>query len=228
MRTTTKIILAVFLILVLALGAVCLWQWNNLMAVKTSLSHSRDDLATMMTTTYQTIEDATEDLQGVSVRDLTDEERQALRAGELRREELIDRMTAQPDVPQTEDTQATAGSEQEDPDQKQLSEYLAEIYLMRDDYTAWLEAKYNEAIDAYNALPEEERTTEAKYSIGMQYMKQALTKEDECDAAMAQMEQNISALLAKMGRDDSLVKEIQKAYEQEKELQKAYYLGLHN
>lgn len=228
MRTTTKIILAVFLILVLALGAVCLWQWNNLMAVKTSLSHSRDDLATMMTTTYQTIEDATEDLQGVSVRDLTDEERQALRAGELRREELIDRMTAQPDAPQTEKTQASGGSEQEDPDQKQLSEYLAEIYLMRDDYTAWLEAKYNEAIDAYNALPEEERTTEAKYSIGMQYMKQALAKEDECDAAMAQMEQNISALLAKMGRDDSLVKEIQKAYEQEKELQKAYYLGLHN
>lgn len=228
MRTTTKIILAVFLILVLALGAVCLWQWNNLMAVKTSLSHSRDDLATMMTTTYQTIEDATEDLHGVSVRDLTDEERQALRAGELRREELIDRMTAQPDAPQTEKTQASAGSEQEDPDQKQLSEYLAEIYLMRDDYTAWLEAKYNEAIDAYNALPEEERTTEAKYSIGMQYMKQALAKEDECDAAMAQMEQNISALLAKMGRDDSLVKEIQKAYEQEKELQKAYYLGLHN
>ena len=228
MRTTTKIILAVFLILVLALGAVCLWQWDNLMAVKTSLSHSRDDLATMMTTTYQTIEDATEDLQGVSVRDLTDEERLALRAGELRREELIDRMTAQPDAPQTEKTQASAGSEQEDPDQKQLSEYLAEIYLMRDDYTAWLEAKYNEAIDAYNALPEEERTTEAKYSIGMQYMKQALAKEDECDAAMAQMEQNISALLAKMGRDDSLVKEIQKAYEQEKELQKAYYLGLHN
>lgn len=228
MRTTTKIILAVFLILVLALGAVCLWQWNNLMAVKTSLSHSRDDLATMMTTTYQTIEDATEDLQGVSVRDLTDEERQELRAGELRREELIDRMTAQPDAPQTEKTQDSAGSEQEDPDQKQLSEYLAEIYLMRDDYTAWLEAKYNEAIDAYNALPEEERTTEAKYSIGMQYMKQALAKEDECDAAMAQMEQNISALLAKMGRDDSLVKEIQKAYEQEKELQKAYYLGLHN
>ena len=228
MRTTTKIILAVFLILVLALGAVCLWQWDNLMAVKTSLSHSRGDLATMMTTTYQTIEDATEDLQGVSVRDLTDEERLALRAGELRREELIDRMTAQPDAPQTEKTQASAGSEQEDPDQKQLSEYLAEIYLMRDDYTAWLEAKYNEAIDAYNALPEEERTTEAKYSIGMQYMKQALAKEDECDAAMAQMEQNISALLAKMGRDDSLVKEIQKAYEQEKELQKAYYLGLHN
>ena len=228
MRTTTKIILSVFLILVLALGAVGLWQWDNLMAVKTSLSHSRDDLATMMKTTYQTIEGATEDLQGVSVRDLTDEERQALRAGELRREELIDRMTAQADAPQTEKTQAEAGSEQEDPDQKQLSEYLAEIYLMRDDYTAWLEAKYNEAIDAYNALPEEERTTEAKYSIGVQYMKQALAKEDECDAAMAQMEQKISALLAKMGRDDSLVKEIQKAYEQEKELQKAYYLGLHN
>ena len=99
---------------------------------------------------------------------------------------------------------------------------------MKDEYTAWLEAKYNEAIDAYNALPEEQRTPEAKYSIGMERMKQALAKEDECDAAMKQIEQKIGALLAKMGRDDSLVKEIQKAYEQEKELKKAYYLGLHN
>lgn len=235
MKKTTKVILIALLVLILGVGAVCLWQWDNLMAVKTSLSHSKEDLEAMMTTTYQAIEEATKEMDGVTVRDMTDEERAALRTGDLSREELIQRMTERRAVLLADGEQVAAevsseenDTEQEDPDQKLLSEYLAEIYLMKDEYTAWLEAKYNEAIDAYNALPEAERTAEAKYSIGMRCMKEALAKEDECDAAMAQMEQKISAQLEKIGRDNTLVKEIQKAYEQEKELKKAYYLGLHN
>lgn len=235
MKKATKVVLIVLALLVAAIGAVVIWQWDNIKAVKTSFTHSREDLAVMMAGTYQAIEDATEDLEGVTVRDMTQEERTALRAGELSREELILRLISKqtPGEEQTaQDGESAAEAAEQsgpvDPDQKLLSEYLAEIYVMKDEYTAWLEAKYNEAIDAYNALPKEQQTPEAKYSIGMERMKQALAKEDECDAAMKQIEQKIGALLAKMGRDDSLVKEIQKAYEQEKELKKAYYLGLHN
>ena len=235
MKKATKVVLIVLALLVTAIGAVVIWQWDNIKAVKTSFTHSREDLAVMMAGTYQAIEDATKDMENVTVRDMTEEERTALRAGELSRDELIQRLISK-QTPGEEQTVQDGGSAAEpaeqsepvDPDQQLLSEYLAEIYVMKDEYTAWLEAKYNEAIDAYNALPEEQRTPEAKYSIGMERMKQALAKEDECDAAMKQIEQKIGALLAKMGRDDSLVKEIQKAYEQEKELKKAYYLGLHN
>ena len=45
---------------------------------------------------------------------------------------------------------------------------------------------------------------------------------------MAEIEQKITALLKEMGRDTSLVDEIQSAYEEEKSLKKAYYLGLHS
>ena len=99
---------------------------------------------------------------------------------------------------------------------------------MKAEYTAWLEDKYDEAIADYNALDESERTATAKYSIGMRCMKEALAKEKECDALMADLEQKIRDLLKEMGQDTSLVDDIQTAYEEEKALKKAYYLGLHN
>lgn len=241
MKKAKKVLLAALLVLLAAVVGVCWWQRDNLAAIKMSLSHSRENISEMVSANNQKVAEASEKVEGVTVRDMTDEERQALRGGSLSREELLERLTTK----ETEDTEGTneAGASQqetsgtdstaasdsgEDSNQKKLSKYLAEIYLMKDEYTAWLEAKYDEAIAEYNALEESERTATAKYSIGMRCMKEALAKEKECDALMADMEAKISALLTEMGEDTSLVDDIQAAYEEEKALKKAYYLGLHS
>ena len=99
---------------------------------------------------------------------------------------------------------------------------------MKTEYTTWLEEAYAACIEEYVALPEKERTSAAKYNLGMKYMRSALAKEDECDLRMADIQGKILALLREMGEDTSLVDEIQAAYEEEKALKKAYYLGLHS
>lgn len=247
MKKTKKVLLCVLLILLAAIIGVCCWQWDNMMALKTSVSHSREDIAGMMADNDQKITQAAQKVDGVTVRDLTDEEKQALRNGELDREELLELLTTE----ETEETGETSSADapspipsepaapsapsaepptesQEESNQKKLSKYLAEIYLMKAEYTAWLENKNAEAIAEYLALDESKRTTAAKYSIGMRCMSEALAKEKECDARMADMEKKILDLLTEMGEDTSLVNDIQTAYEEEKELKKAYYLGLHD
>ena len=114
-----------------------------------------------------------------------------------------------------------------DPDREQLAKYIAEIYLMQTEYTTWLEDMNQAAIEEFVALPDEERTTKAKYSIGLRYMGIALEKEKECDARMAELEASIKELLTKLGEDTALVDEIHATYLEEKKLKKAYYLGLH-
>lgn len=245
MKKVTKIILSLLLVLIIGAAGVCWWQWDNIMAVKMSFSHSRDDISDMMTDNNQKIADASRKVEGVTVRDLTDEEKQALRDGLLDREELMDRLTAAeepapgqdtPQQPSQTDTKpdapasSTVPSEQkpEDTNQKKLAAYLAEIYVMKEEYTAWLEAKYDEAIAEYVALDPAEKTAAAKYRIGMRCMKEALAKEKECDALMADIEAKIHDLLVEMGEDTSLVDDIKAAYAEEKELKKAYYLGLHS
>lgn len=245
MKKIKKVLLCILLILLVAIIGVCCWQWDNIMAIKTSLSHSQEDITAMMADNDQKIAQAAQKVDGVTVRDLTDEEKQALRKGELDREELLELLTtaeaeqadgtsspnvsdqapSEPAVPASS-AESPAG-DQKDTNRQLLSKYLAEIYLMKAEYTAWLEDKNDEAIAEYVALEESERTITAKYDIGMRCMNEALEKEEECDARMADIEKKILDLLTEMGEDTSLVDDIQTAYEEEKELKKAYYLGLH-
>ena len=263
MKKVLRIILVVVIVL-LIVAAVVVWrQWDNVKAVKTALTTSQEDIETMMVENDERIAEAVGKVDGVTVRDLTEEEMEQFQNGELDTEQLIDRLTSGDAAPasgtaaagssssstaqgsgtqsgtaqtsgtvQTSDTGNAAAAQpseqpqtEEDANKQQLSRYLAEIYVMKAEYTAWLEEKYNDAMEQYAALDESERTTEAKYSIGMSYMNEALEKEEECDAEMKEIEQKISDLLTAMGEDTSIVDDIQQSYETEKELKKAYYLG---
>lgn len=245
MSKRKRVLLGTVLVLLAAVTAVGFWQRDNLKAVQTSATTSREELADRMEENDRKIADSAQSVEGVTVRDLTEEEKQALRAGELDEAELLERLTtpaseestapAQTDTPQPseESTAATEPPEEttqppaENSAEKALSECLAEIYVMKAEYTAWLEDKNQEAIDEYMALEESQRTTAAKYSIGMRCLREALEKEKECDARMEEMKEKIRGLLDELGRDHSLIDEIQAAYEEEKTLKKAYFLGLH-
>lgn len=245
MSKRKRVLLGTVLVLLAAATAVGFWQRDNLKAVQTSATTSREELADRMEENDRKIADSAQSVEGVTVRDLTEEEKQALRAGELDEAELLERLTtptseesaapAQTDTPQpseestaaTEPPKETTQPPAENSAEKALSECLAEIYVMKAEYTAWLEDKNQEAIDEYMALEESQRTTAAKYSIGMRCLREALEKEKECDARMEEMKEKIRGLLDELGRDHSLIDEIQAAYEEEKTLKKAYFLGLH-
>ena len=260
-----KIMLFAAALLCLLAAGLCWWQWDNIRALKTSMEHSREDLSDLIEENDKRVEDVANRLP-VNVRDLTEEERQALYDGTMDWDALLDRLTgkdqpaegekpgetappagenapsqppssSQPEVtqpvqpetsPSMQPTQPPEEAAPSQEDEDLLARYIAEIYLMKAEYTKWLEDAYAAAIEEYVALPEEKRTATAKYEIGMRYMRQALDKEDECDGRMAELEEKILALLQKMGEDTSLVDEIRAAYKEEKELKKAYYLGLHS
>lgn len=278
MKKRTKTIFILLAALVVLAAALLLWQRDNLAALKMSLDYSRDDLSQMMEENNQRVDAVSDALNGVTVRDLTEEEKAALQEGALTPEELVDRLVGtqtvpEPEVPEepsVEDpTPTPEGSVQPSvqpapepsdqpsptpdaaptptaavsaaptptpapaPSQEQekrdrLARCIAEIYVMKTEYTAWLESTHQAAIDEFVALPVEQQTTARKYEIGMRYMRAGLAKEDECDRKMADLEGEILALLRELGEDTALVTEIQTAYEEEKALKKAYYLGLHD
>lgn len=235
MKKRTKIALIVLAVLLVAMAGVCWWQRNNLTALKMSLDYSQEDLAERIEENDQRVGAALEELPDVTVRDLTDEEKAAFRNDTLDRDKLIERLIgkAQPEqADASEQAEGAAASQPSDegPEaaaREQLARCIAEIYVMKAEYSAWLEAQNAAAIEEFNALPEKEQTTAAKYKIGMAHMKTALEKETECDQKMAALEDEISALLKELGEDTSLVDEIQAAYEEEKTLKKAYLLSLH-
>ena len=220
MKKGFRIFLTVVLTIVLLAVAVCVWQWENLMALKLSLQTPKEELDQMLEDTNKRVDAVTEQLP-VDVRDLTEEEKNALQSGKTDRETLLETITGTP----APDVQVPIVNMAEL--EAQLSRYMAEIYVMKAEYSGWLSAKNQAAIDEFVALPKEEQTTSNKYKIGMRCMNEALAKEKECDGAMAEIEGKIRDILVKLGRDTALADEIHAAYLQEKQIQKAYYMGLH-
>ena len=235
-KKKTGFLIAVLVVLI-ALGGVCFWQRNNLKALQMSRSMSTEALAETMQTQQEKAEQAAR-AAGVTVRIPTKEETDALQSSTLSREELIARMTADAAAEEAADAPAavsgndaaqsaqpqTAASTNRD----QLNACVAEVYVMQAEYTAWLEQANQAAIDEYNALPEESKSAQAKFSIGMRYMNEALSKEKECDAKMSELENKIRSLLQSLGEDTALADEIHSTYLDEKAAKKAYYLGLHS
>ena len=97
----------------------------------------------------------------------------------------------------------------------------SEEHAIQATYEGKLEAIVQEAIDEYTAG---EHTSENRTRIV--YSKyDALTKlEQECDQKVADVVSRMRELLKATGQSESLADEVQRTYEEEKSLKKAYYI----
>ncbi|MBQ4565109.1 MAG: hypothetical protein IJA48_02055 [Oscillospiraceae bacterium] len=124
--------------------------------------------------------------------------------------------STEPDAP-TEDPELAAK-------EARIEELVAEVYALRDHYTAQLLALEASAIAEYEALPPEERTPERKQAIAFSCIDAAYALEDACDARMDAICQELSYLLLETGGSMSLITDIRYAYASEKESTRTAFL----
>ena len=84
-----KIVLVVALAVLVLLGGLCVWQWNNISAALSFVRFSQEELEGKLDQNDQTIKDAVDAIPNVTIRDVTEEEKQALKDGTLTQEELV-------------------------------------------------------------------------------------------------------------------------------------------
>ena len=84
-----KIICGTLLLAIIGVGALAWWQRNNISAALSFARFSQEELETKLTENDQAIKNAVAENPSVTIRDVTDEERAALREGTLTQEELV-------------------------------------------------------------------------------------------------------------------------------------------
>ena len=94
MKKKILIILGVIIVIITALVA---WQWNNIMMIRSGLTKTEEQLLEEKAESEKQAEEAISSLGDITVRDLTDEEKEALNSGELSQEEAIAIMTGKAD-----------------------------------------------------------------------------------------------------------------------------------
>lgn len=237
-----------------AVAAVAVWQRNNIAAVLTFLSAgSQEEIEQRLQQNQQTITDAVEKSPEIVVRDVTEEEKQALRDGTLTQEELAGRLvgaqTAQPkeeppkqetpqETPKQEtptpaeqteqpaaETSAPAEPKVESAYQEQVSAVVAKAYVLREKFTIALDSMKDEAAAEYTAIPEAERTSGKLTEFAKKYVARATALEKQCDAEMDTIVEELTALVTENNGDLSIVDTMIETYAREKSLKKAWYLA---
>ena len=263
MRRWKKIVLGVLLLLLLAGAALFWWQKENLKALKDGLQYSSEEIETKLQENQQTIKDAVDSRPEVVVRDVTDEERAALKDGSLSQEELIDRLIntetetsavpqspPKPEQAQPTETQpqqpAKPAQEQpadkpaevpppvqspaeqptaEDEYKKKVSAIIAEVYVLREQYTIELDNMFNTAKAEYVAMSKAGTSKDKLVSWATGYISKASNLEKTCDKKMDDVVLRLETLIRENNGDLSLVDTVVYTYANEKSLKKAWYMS---
>ena len=238
--------LIVLVLLLAALAALAYWQKNNIAALLAyKNAGSQEEIEQQMQQNKETINKVVEENPDIVVRDLTEEEKQALRDGTLTQEELTERLTETPkeETPKAEEKpaeqkpaeqpkqeqkpteQKPAEQPVESEYQKQLSAVIAKVYVLREKFTIALDNLQAEAVSVYTAIPEADRTKAKLAKFVSEFLARGTALEKECDAEMDAIIAELDALISANKGDYSIIDTVVETYASEKSLKKAWYMA---
>jgi len=235
-----SIALIVLAVLILLIGILLVWQRENLKALKDYFSYSQEELAQQLAENDQLIKDAVDTMPEVSIRDVTDEERESLKDGSMSPDELFDRLlesesestvqdtnpgnTQQPDA-EAEPTVPTVPDAEKSEYETQLTALIARVYVLREEYLILLDNLQDEATAAYKAMPSDQRTGAALADFVSSFLAKGTALEKECDRRMDAIVSELKSLIKANNGDMSIVDTVIKTYANEKSLKKAWYMS---
>ena len=243
MKRKAKITCGVLAGLLLTVGAVAYWQRNNVDALLKATRYSADEIEEKRKENQQKVQEKVDAQPALTVRDLTEEERQALREGSITQEELTEKLV---EAVKPQPTPATSAPAQtpvssalaetppsaEQPAaleptrwEKDLSALIARVYVLREEYTIALDNMQSEAKAEYRAMAAEERTKTALMKFARGYVTRALELEKECDAQMDDVVSRMETIIRENKGDMTLVDTVVETYASEKSLKKAWYMA---
>ena len=203
--------------------AAAAWQWNNLNALRYGLTMDSGTIEQKLQENEKALQDAMTEYK-IPQYTFSQEEIAQLTDGTLSTEEAAKRLLeAQTPLAAAPEGQADAQQAAEPPSEvdQAIQEQIATMYVLRSTYVGKLEAIAQSAIDEYSAGA---HTEENRKQVVYDKLDQLTALEKECDDQVAQVVARLRELLKEAGRDDSLAKQVEQTYQEEKSLKKAAYL----
>ena len=246
------VVLIVFLALAAVLVSLLLWQKDNIGALIDYSNYTREELEEQLQQNDRAIRDAVNAVPEITIRDVTEEEREALKDGSLTQEDLMEQLltkekttpelseeppqdilpTSKPDTEGEEtnisepvpETKPASAPEQSDYERR-LSELVAQVYVLREAYLIKLDTLLAEAKEVYKSTPADQRTGSWMADMVSSYLAKGTSLEKECDRRMDSIATELSELIKDNNGDMSLVDTVIETYANEKRLKKAWYMS---
>lgn len=217
MKILGKILLIILAVIILTVGGLCVWQWDNINSLITAVRLSDDEIS-------KRLGNATEKLSGEMtevglIRELTDEEREKIKSGEMSADEAAEKLTGEKNSPKSSKSA-----------QREIiiNKYLAQLYVLEAKFEGDLSAFVDMLHAEFYAYPPEERNTLLRDTVIASHIGELSQMEKTCDSKVKKLMDNLTAELKSIGADTSVVKTFNETYSSKKNLKKAQYMRDYN
>lgn len=246
MKKITRVFLTILCILVIILGAVVYWQYNNISAVLNGMRYSSDELASQLDSNRENLEAKVDQYISSSINDLSAEDEQKLLDGQITFEEISEKYNLPLDVMKDDNSQnpntdtneittepdttigtSTNGNNSKAID-KAISTGVSKMYALKAKYVSKLGELERNVYEEYTNLPKEKQNESSKKKILMKSLNSVAEMEEKCDNEVANTLSELESELIELKGDTAIVEILKEAYENEKEIKKSYYLSLYN
>ena len=217
MKIFGKILLIIFAVVILTVGGLCIWQWDNINSFITAVRLDDDEISTRL-------ENVTEKLSGEMtevglIRELTDEEREKIKTGEMSADEAVGKLT---------DEKSNGKTSKMAQRENIINKFLAQLYVLEAQYEGELLAFVDMLHEEFYAYPPEERNTLLRDTVIASHIGELSQLEKNCDAKVKKLMDNLTLELKSIGADTSVVKTFDQTYSNKKNLKKAQYMREYN
>lgn len=235
MKRWKKILLILLLLLLAALAALCIWQRDNLKALYTAVTKDETAILQDMAQNKKDLEDALSD-HNITVLAPTIEQSQALINGTASADDIKTEMgltgetTTEPATepasqPSQTPSSPSGGTSSQAQAEQLINRCVSELYACEVDLMGRLGAMKQEALNLWNSLSAEERTSSRLREIGMDGLNQCYVLEVEVDQTVKSILARYRTKLEALGADTGVLDTLWDYYCNEKNSQKAYYMN---
>lgn len=237
MKKTKKVMLLIILILLISCFGIFLWQGDNLIAILNGMKYSQDELASKLDAEREELKTKVKEYTSSVINDISAEDEEKLLKGQISLEELSEKYhlpldimkediaTKTDDIEIIESTDKTNNEEKTD---KAISDGVSRMYALKAKYVSKLGGLERSVIEQYSKLPADKQNESSKKKLVSENLGYVADLEKKCDDEVAAVLSSLEKELKALNGDVKIIKILNDAYENEKQLKKSYYLSLYN
>ncbi len=222
MKKLLKTLLVIFLVFIIAVAGLLLWQWKNIESILVGVWQNSEEIEQKRNENQETLVGNVNDYMDTPAREMTEEEIGQIERGETTVAEVYQKIFEEKNKQAENSALEQTAPNKKDKD-RIISQYMSELYKLQNEYTAKAEATIAEGAHYYESIKKHPQDAVARASTITKFTSVVRNLEKECDSKVESVIKNMRADLTAIGTDTSIIEAVRATYANEKQLKLSYY-----
>ncbi len=231
MKKALKTIAIIYLTLIIIVGSLVIWQWDNVKSVYIGIKETHEQIENRRIENQTALVEDINKLLDEPVRELTEEEKKQVEEGSTALSEVYvkifeEREALSKSVQEEKKSSSEKKTESAEKKRKKdeiISKYMAQIYSLQSEYTARAEATIVQGANYYESINAHPQDPVARAKTITHFTPIVRGIEAECDGRFEKIVAKLQKELEAAKIDTDIVGTIRETYKNEKQLKLSYY-----